>query len=103
MESADTKQQPQTTMEQDEANLSAYQIKERKERTLFVGNIALAATSKQLKKHFKSCGKIEKVWFRSIATQQDTKMPERAKIITNMYGVQKDNKNAYILFDSKEA
>jgi hypothetical protein len=29
-------------------------------------------------------------------------MPERAKIITNMYGVQKDNKNAYILFETKE-
>jgi len=33
-------------MEQDEANLTAYQIKERKERTVFVGNIALAASSK---------------------------------------------------------
>jgi nucleolar protein 12 len=30
-------------------------------------------------------------------------MPERAKIITHMFGVQKDNKNAYILFESKEA
>jgi len=56
-----------------------------------------------LKKHFKACGKIEKIWFRSIATQQDTKKPERAKIITNMYGLQKDNKNAYILFENKEA
>jgi len=67
MEATDTK--PQTTMEQDEANLSAFQIKERKERTVFVGNIALSATSKQLKKHFQACGKIEKIWFRSIATQ----------------------------------
>jgi len=56
-----------------------------------------------LKKHFKACGKIEKIWFRSIATQQDTKKPERAKIITSMYGLQKDNKNAYILFENKEA
>ena len=68
---------------------------------MFVGNINLNATSKQLKTHFKDCGKIDKIWFRSIATQQDTKMPERAKIITNMYGIQKDNKNAYILFESK--
>ena len=30
-------------------------------------------------------------------------MPERAKIITNMYGIQKDNKNAYILFETKAA
>jgi hypothetical protein len=33
-------------MEQDEANLSAFQIKERKERTVFVGNISLNASSK---------------------------------------------------------
>lgn len=56
------------TMEQDEQNLSAFQIKERKERTVFVGNLPLECTPKQLKKYFKTIGKVEKVWFRSIAT-----------------------------------
>lgn len=59
---------------EDEKNLSAFQIKERKERTLFVGNLSLDCTQKQLKKHFKvNVGAVEKVWLRSIATSQDTK------------------------------
>jgi RNA recognition motif-containing protein len=35
---------------------------------VFVGNLSLECTAKQLKKHFKTIGKVEKVWFRSIAT-----------------------------------
>ena len=54
---------------EDEKHLSAFQLKERKERTVFVGNINLDCTLKQLKKYFKSnAGPVEKVWFRSIAT-----------------------------------
>jgi hypothetical protein len=55
-----------------------------------------------LKKHFKTFGAIEKVRFRSIATLQDTKLPERAKIITGQFGGQKDNKNGYVVFANKE-
>lgn len=91
------------TMEQEEANLSAFQIRERKARTVFVGNLALECTQKQLKKHFTlKCGAVEKVWIRSVATNQDGKKPERAKIITSLYGGQKDNKNGYVLFKDKE-
>jgi len=54
--------------DQSEKGLSAFQIKERKQRTLFVGNIPLDATLKQIKKLFKVHGKVQKVWFRSIAT-----------------------------------
>jgi hypothetical protein len=46
---------------------------------------------------------VEKVRFRSIATTQDTKLPERAKIITAKFGGQKDNKNAYVVFAEKES
>ena len=42
------------------------------------------------------------MWFRSIATTQDGKKPERAKIITGLHGQQKDNKNGYVLLKSKE-
>jgi RNA recognition motif-containing protein len=93
-------------MKTDEQNLSAFQLKERKERTLFVGNLALQLTQKQLKKHFKQhlgSGSVEKVWLRSICVQQDNKMPERAKIITAHYNDQiKDSKNGYILLTSKD-
>ena len=87
----------------EEANLSAFQIKDRKQRTVFIGNLHLDCSQKQLKKLFSECGPIEKVWLRSIATTQYSKMPERAKIITGNFGVQKDNKNAYILFKDKES
>jgi len=91
-------------MEQEEVNLSAFQIKDRKERTIFVGNIPLICTQKQLKKHFKlECGEVEKVWIRSVNTNQDGKRPERAKIITKDYGQVKDNKNGYVLFASKDS
>lgn len=87
----------------EEANLSAFQIKDRRQRTVFIGNLSLDCSPKQLKKLFTECGPIEKLWFRSIATTQDSKMPERAKIITGSFGVQKDNKNAYILFKEKDS
>ncbi len=69
---------------------------------MFVGNLPLEASLKQVKKMFKVHGKVQKVWFRSIATTQDSKRPERAKIIAGEFGAQKDNKNAYVLFEKKE-
>jgi len=48
-------------------NLSAFQIADRKKRTVFVGNIPVEMTPKKLWRIFKACGKIEKIWFRSIA------------------------------------
>ena len=85
--------------------MSAFQLKERRERTIFIGNIALEANHKQVKKLFKEYvgeKSIEKIWFRSIATEQETKMPERAKIITAKFANHKDNKNGYVLFTEKE-
>ena len=56
-------------IKKEKVELSAFQLKERKEKTIFVGNIPLEATSKQLKKMFKEqVGGVEKVWFRSQAT-----------------------------------
>lgn len=45
---------------------------------------------------------MEKVWFRSIATVYNEKVPLRARIIKNDFSEQKDNKNAYVLFSSPE-
>jgi nucleolar protein 12 len=45
---------------------------------------------------------VEKVWFRSQATVQDSKKPERAKIIAGQFNHdQKDNKHAYVLLSDK--
>ena len=42
------------------------------------------------------------MWFRSVPTQMDTKVPQRAKVILKEYSSQKDNKNAYVLFEKNE-
>ncbi len=48
-------------------DLTAFQLAERNKRTVFVGNIPVDLVPKKLWKVFKGCGKIEKIWFRSIA------------------------------------
>ena len=55
-----------------------------------------------MKLEFAKHGKVEKVWFRSVATEMNSKVPLKGKIIMSEYGDQKDNKNAYILFTSPE-
>ena len=88
----------------DEKNLSAFQIKERRQRTVFVGNVPLDAGTKQLAKLFKGVGKVEKVWFRSICVdQENSKAPNRAKIIQQKWGENKDSKNAYVLYENELA
>jgi RNA recognition motif-containing protein len=81
-------------------DLSAFQIAERKKRIVFVGNIPLDLAPKKLWYVFKSCGKVEKIWFRSIAPS--TMITDRRNIIKGkMLGTQKSNKNAYILFENE--
>lgn len=78
-------------------DLSAVQIAERKKRTVFVGNIPVDLAPKKLWYVFKNCGKIEKIWFRSIAPS--TMITGRRNVVKGkMIGNQKNNKNAYILF-----
>lgn len=67
-----------------------------------MGNVPLDVDRRQIKKIFTAHGEIEKIWFRSIATEHDSKQPHKAKIIQNNFGQQKDNKNAYVLFKTKE-
>ena len=86
----------------DEGVLTAFQLKERRQRTCFVGNVPLDLGPKQLKKLFAEYGKIEKIWFRSVATILDSKMPLKAKVILKEFSDQKDNKNAYVLYEKPE-
>ena len=83
-------------------SLTAFQLAERKKRMVFVGNIPLSFKPKQLWKVFKSCGKIEKIWFRSIAPKSF--ITNRANIVKGkMFGDQKNNKNGYILFEQEDS
>jgi RNA recognition motif-containing protein len=86
----------------DESNMTAFQLKDRKQKTCFVGNLPLDMTAKVLRNLFNKFGKVDKIWFRSVATIMDSKLPVKAKIIMKEYSEQKNSKNAYILFDSVE-
>ena len=55
--------------------LTAFQLKERKKRTIFVGNVPVNSSAKSLQKLFRECGKIEKIWFRSVCVAEDSKQP----------------------------
>lgn len=72
-------------------------------RTCFVGNTPLTAGPSEIKKLFKPYGDIEKVWFRSIACDHESKITHKGKIIKQQYGDQKDSKNAYVLFKTKDS
>jgi RNA recognition motif-containing protein len=51
-----------------------------------VGNVPLETTRTQLEKLFKKHGKVEKVWFRSLALEHHSKVPTKAKIIKGQFG-----------------
>jgi nucleolar protein 12 len=88
---------------EEEINMSAFQLKERRARTLFVGNVPLDTGAEELKKLFKEHGKVEKIWFRSHALDPNEKQPAKARIILRQFsGQTKSSKNAYILYSEKE-
>lgn len=58
---------------------------------MFVGNVPLDTSRRNLEKLFGKYGAIEKVWFRSIALDHESKIPHKAKIIRKEFGQQKDN------------
>eukprot|EP00347_Sterkiella_histriomuscorum_P017969 403347285 len=100
---SNTKDQQKT----DKVKKSPEQIEEenseRKQRTTFVGNVPLETESKDLMKLFKPYGNVVKIWFRSIACDHESKITHKGKIIKKEYGLQKDSKNAYVLFKTKES
>jgi RNA recognition motif-containing protein len=61
-------------------------LKERRTRTCFVGNLPLEFDQNDLRKIFKECGTVEKIWFRSVPTILDSKLPLKAKIIKKELG-----------------
>mmetsp|Transcript_13698 Transcript_13698/g.21472 ORF Transcript_13698/g.21472 Transcript_13698/m.21472 type:complete len:86 (-) Transcript_13698:962-1219(-) len=79
-------QKHNTEGEPDESNMSAFQLRDRRQRTCFIGNAPLEMNSKDLKKMFSEHGKVEKIWFRSIATTLDSKISLKGKIIRNDFG-----------------
>lgn len=50
---------------------------------------------------FKECGKIEKVWFRSVPVEQN-KLGKKANFILGKYQEDADSMNGYVRFSEKQ-
>jgi RNA recognition motif-containing protein len=72
-------------------------------RVVFVGNVALECTLKEIARHFRPYGNVERVWFRSVPVdRKDKKIPIRAAVIIKQFQQGAKVKNCYVLFDSVE-
>lgn len=87
--------------------LSLAQIKERENRTVFVGNVNINCKHKTLKNFFQKHGKVDNVWFRSVPVNNESKVPIKGKVATKDFIEDADAMNAYVLFaeldDAKKA
>lgn len=75
---------------------------ERDIRTVFIGNVPVDTTVKEIKKLLASCGKVESVRFRSISFA-DPKLPKKIAFRKHEFHEKRDNMNAYAVMESKDA
>ncbi|XP_013771666.1 RNA-binding protein 34-like isoform X1 [Limulus polyphemus] len=68
-------------------------------RTVFVGNLPITAESKAIKTLFKQFGKIQSVRIRSAIPVQP-KLPKRVAVIKHTFHPERNNINAYVVFNS---
>jgi nucleolar protein 12 len=71
--------------------------------TVFVGNVPIEHSQKEVRKIFAQYGKINKIWFRSIPVTQESKLKRKANCILKQYQEGADSKNAYVKFEERES
>jgi len=77
-------------------NMSAAEIKDREDRTVFVGNVPLDTKRKTLKKFFEDCGEVETVWLRSVPIENKYRGSIKGNVITKHFKEGATNCNAYV-------
>ncbi|KAG1692727.1 hypothetical protein DVH05_025204 [Phytophthora capsici] len=89
--------------DEEEKELTPEDLKNR--RTIFVGNVSLDATPKDIKKHFSVCGKVENVRLRNlpvagcaVSDHGNQKLMMKVCAIKKILTTAKDNCNAYVTF-----
>ncbi|CAH0514080.1 unnamed protein product [Peronospora belbahrii] len=100
------KKKKKKTTEEKEQNEKENTFEDEKDRrTVFVGNVSLDATQKDIKNHFAVCGKVENVRFRHLpiagcAIDQAGNQKLMMKVCANkkILTTAKDNCNAYVTF-----
>ncbi|CAB4017920.1 RNA-binding 34 [Paramuricea clavata] len=83
-------------------NKSCDDDSERLARTIFVGNLPLSMTRKDLKKFFKKYGEIESARLRSVAVP-DLKTSKKVAAIKKSFNPNRDNMNGYVVFKDKQS
>ncbi|QDZ18108.1 RNA-binding protein [Chloropicon primus] len=96
------------THSQRRASTSRDDLPEKRERTIFVGNVPSTITKKALKKVFSECGSIESVRFRSQPLNLENKMPYHDTALTRRIAAVKGmvqaerTQKAYVVFKAAE-
>ena len=75
---------------------------ERALRTVYVGNLPVETSKKEIGLFFKEIGKVLKVWFRSVPTDMDSKKPKKAKVLLKELNKNCKVMNCYVLFGKQE-
>nr|XP_053654251.1 RNA-binding protein 34-like [Cherax quadricarinatus]XP_053654252.1 RNA-binding protein 34-like [Cherax quadricarinatus]XP_053654253.1 RNA-binding protein 34-like [Cherax quadricarinatus]XP_053654254.1 RNA-binding protein 34-like [Cherax quadricarinatus]XP_053654255.1 RNA-binding protein 34-like [Cherax quadricarinatus] len=70
-------------------------------RTIFVGNVSINTTKKDLKRFFSQYGKVESVRFRGGAVS-DPKKSKREAVITRDFHPDRSSMQAYVVFESSD-
>ena len=70
---------------------------ERLDRTVFVGNVPLSATRKELKSYFATYGKVESVRLRSVPVAGPKHSRKRA-VVKGEFHAERNSMNAYVVF-----
>ncbi len=83
--------------------LSVKQNEERKGRVLFIGNLPLKSSKKEIIKEFKKFGRIKKIWIRSLPVDNSAKLTQRGKIHQKKFLSNRLSKNCYLLYGDKES
>ncbi len=77
--------------------LPAEVAEDKRLRTIFVGNLSLDTTRRELLRLFRPYGEVEKVRFRSVPLEQN-KMSRRANFILGKIDAEGDCMHAYVTF-----
>ncbi|KAH7821430.1 putative RNA recognition motif domain containing protein [Monocercomonoides exilis] len=71
---------------------------EKNKRTIFIGNIPITMTEKDIRKIVLPYGHIESIRFRSVPVDNEAKLPKKAAVIKKAFNKELDVKNCYVVF-----
>ncbi|KAK2952768.1 putative DNA mismatch repair protein Mlh1 [Blattamonas nauphoetae] len=112
LHSDDDESEPSKDISTDSEPEEAISKRERKQKkprnldqdksTVFIGNLPVLFTEKQVKKIFSSLAPVQSLRFRSVPVDPSSKMPRRAAVITKTLAEGASTKNCYVVLKNSE-